>query len=382
MKELVLTREVIIKDESGYVPEPQVISRTDDGGFIIAGKLGRAWAIKTDAAGKVIWRNLQAPPRADGGYAAAYTGAVAMPDGSTFLCGNMSQPDGYTPSLLTHIDAAGKVLNEQLFVPQKRSEHGISYFHSCVRWGGGVAVIGHVHDTQRQASGYGADFLPPITSNYYWILMLDSAGKIKWEKQIPTKFAGITSVRSVLNMDDGSLAFAGDGSEFKTELFRINVNGELLASKLLDGFFEFVRPVVPDSVLQLHGLNQTDQVFESITLDDRLDEIQRVREGRGVNFGGRFVYRLPDQSLVLFGAAHQERYKSAVAHVDSKLQSMQKIELIHGEQFYDGKYISGAAPTGNDGEFVAVKPLLKHQPDEGRIGLASVGLSLYFFQVK
>lgn len=381
MKELVLTREVIIKDESGFVPEPHVMSRTDDGGFIIAGSLGRAWAIKINTAGKVLWRNLQPPPRADGGYAAVFTGIVAMPDGSTYLCGNMSLPEGYTPSLLIHLDAAGHLIDEQIFAPQKRSEHGISYFDDCVRWGDGVALIGHVHDTKRQASGYGAGFLPPITEQYYWLVMLDAAGKIKWEKQIPTAFDTIDEAQSIL-VSDSSLVLAGYRMG-NTELFRISATGELSAKKNpVDGFFAFVRPIVPDGVLQLYGLNQTNKSFESITLDDRFEEIKRVQGDHGLDFGGRFVYRMPDQSLVLFGGELHERYKSAVAHLDSKLQSVQKIELVHGAQFYDGSYIGAAAPTGNDGEFVTVKPLTKHQPDEGRIGLAPVGLSLYFFQVK
>lgn len=376
MKELTLTREVIIKDESGFVPEPHTISRADDGGFIIAGKLGRAWAIKTDAAGKVLWRNLQAPPRADGGYASAFTGAAAMPDGSTYLCGNMTlPPGGYTPSLLTHLDANGQLLDEQFFLPQKRTEHGHGYFDGCLRWGDGILIVGHIIQFNNSKEILKND------EHYYWLLMLNAAGKIKWEKQIPTTFNNIDGTESIL-VSGSSLALAGYRMG-NTELFWISATGELSAKKNpLDGVFAFVRHIVPDGVLQLYGLNQTKKVFESITFDDRLEEINRVQGGNGFNFGGRFVYRMPDQSLVLFGAEHHERYKSAVAYVDSKLQSVQKIELIHGAQFYDGKYIGAAAPTGNDGEFVAVKPLLKHQPDEGHIGLAPVGLSLYFIQVK
>lgn len=377
MKELVLTREVIIKDESGFVPEPHVMSRTDDGGFIIAGSLGRAWAIKIDAAGKVLWRNLQDKPLAGGGYAAVFTGAVAMPDGSTYLCGNTSFPPSvYTPSLLMHLDATGQLINEQLYIPKNRTEHGLSNFDSCTRWGDKLMLIGHIFQFNNSK-----DFLKN-DENYYWLLMLDTSGKIVWEKQIPTAFDTIERAKSILMASDSSLVLAGYRID-KTELFRISVTGKLIAKKKpLDGFFEFARPVVPDGVLQLYGLNQTDKVFELITLDDRLEEIKQVQGDHGLDFGGRFVYRMPDQSLVLFGRELHERYKSAVGHVDSKLQSVQKIELVHGEPFYDGSYIGAAASAGSDGEFVTVKPLTKHQPNEGRIGLASVGLSLYFFQVK
>lgn len=384
MKEVTLTREVIIKDESDSVPEPQVISSADDGGFIIAGNLGRAWAIKTDAAGKVIWRNLQAQ-RDDARYAVAYTGAVAMPDGSTYLCGNMSQPEGYTPSLLIHIGAAGQLLDEQLFVPQDRTKRGLSYFDDCIRWGGGVVIIGHVHDTKRQASGYGTSFLPPITENYYWLLMLDSSGKLEWEKQLPTTFNGITSVKAMLNTTDDSLVLAGDGMMGKTEIFRISTSGKLLASKLLTGKFQFVRPVIPDGILQVYGdHNDTNDSNMLITLDSSLEELRRVPGKQSPDFSTHMAYRMHDQSLILFGSAVHtfgERYASGIVHVDPTLQFAQKLELAHS-QFTDGGTVDAAAPTGNNGEFVTARKLLKHQPNEGRIGMAPVGVALDFIQIK
>ena len=376
MKELVLTREVIIKDKSGFLPEPQVISRADDGGFIIAGSLGRAWAIKTDAAGKVLWRNLQDKTFAGGGYAAAFTGAIAMSDGSTYLCGNMSFPSGgYTPSLLTHLDAEGHVINEQLFVPQKRTEHGLGYFDSCVRWGDGMLIVGHIFQFNNSK-----DFLKN-DEHYYWLLMLDTAGKIKWEKQIPTRFDTIDGTQSMLVASDSSLVFAGYRTG-KTELFRISVAGELTAKKSLDGLFAFVRPVIPDNFLQLYGLNPTDKAFESITFNDCLEETRRIQGGHGFDFGGRFAYRMPDQSLVLFGAEHHALYKSAIAHVDPQLRSAQKIELIHDAQFYDNGFIDAAAPTGNVDEFVAARKLLKHVPGNEVSEEARVGLVLDFIQIK
>lgn len=382
MKELVRTREIVIKDDSGFVPEPHAMSRSDDGGFIIAGRLGRAWAIKIDLTGKVLWRNLQDKPLSGGGGAADFTGAVSMPDGSSYLCGNMSPPpDGYTPSLLMHFDASGRLLDEQYFLPQKRSERGISYFDSCIRWGDDVVIVGHIHDIKRQASRNGSEFLPPITETSYWIIMRDAAGKIKWEKQIPTKFDVIDGAQSIL-VSDTSLAVAGYRAG-KTELFRINKEGELAVSKTpMDGFFYFVRPVVSDGALQLYGYNPTDKAFELVTLNERLEEVHRAQGSREFYFGARFAYRLHDQSLVLFGAEqHDALYKPAAAYADLKLHSMQRLDLSHPAPFYETGYIDGVVPTGNDGEFVTIGRLLKHQPDEGRIGLDNVGLALDFIQV-
>lgn len=376
MKKLTLTREVIIKDETGLLPEPQVISKTSDGGFVIAGSLGRAWAVKTDAAGKVLWRNLQDKPFSGNGYATTFTGAVAMPDGSTYLCGNVSFPSGgYTPSLLLHLDAEGHVINEHLFVPQKRTEHGLGYFDSCIRWGDGMLIVGHIFQFNNSK-----DFLKN-DEHYYWLLMLGATGQIKWEKQIPTSFDTIDGTQSMLVASDSSLVFAGYRTG-KTELFCISMAGELTSKKSLEGLFAIVRPVMPDDSLQIYGLNPTDKAFEVITFNDRLEETRRIQGGDGFDFGGRFAYRMPDQSLVLFGAEHHTLHKSAIAHVDPQLRSVQKIELIHDAQFYDNGFIDAAAPTGNADEFVTARKLLKHVTRDEVSEEARVGLVLDFIQIK
>ena len=382
MKELALTREVIIRDESGSSPEPQVISRAGDGGFIIAGSLGRAWAIKTDAAGKVLWRNLQDKPLTGGGYATAFTGAVAMPDGSTYLCGNTTGHPGkdYAPALLTHLDAAGQLLGEQFFLPQKRLEHGISYFDGCLRWGDGMMIVGHISQ-YNNIKEFGKN-----QEHYYWLLMLDSAGKVKWEKRLPTAFDTIDGIQSILVASDSSLVFAGRRS-YETELFRISANGDLISKKSLAGVFQFVRPIVPDEMLQIYGFVEPkgdDTLFAMITLNEQLEEIHRTQGKQASNFSINLVYRMPDQSLAMFGRAiHSmgEQYASGIAHVDPTLQSSQKLELAHAP-FYDGGSIDAATPTGNVGEFLTARKLLEHQPNEGRIGLAPVGIALDFIQVK
>lgn len=376
MKELILTREVIIKDESGLLPEPQVISKTEGGGFVIAGSLGRAWAVKTDAAGKVLWRHLQDKPLADGGYATTFTGAVSMPDGSTYLCGNMYEPPaGYTPSLLMHLDAAGHVINEQLFVPQKRSERGLGYFDSCIRWGDGIAIVGHVLHV-----GGHVDGLEPNIDQCYWLFMLDANGKVKWEKQIPTT-SGISRAKSLMVAPDSSLIFVGDEMG-ETELFRISETGELAATKKLIGSFQFVRSVAPDGILQVYGY--VDHLSTAIIFNARFEEVGRAQGTRASDFYANLVFRMPDRSLVLFGRAVHvfgEQFASGIAHVDSTLQSVKKLELVHAP-FYDGGSIDAALPTGKEGEFLTAKKLLKHVPGNELSNEARIGTALDFVQIK
>lgn len=381
MKELVVTREVIIpNDETAYPLVPNVIVRANDGGFIIAGgRLLQAGAIKTDPAGKVLWRYVtDLRDKLYFGQGVKFQGAVAMPDGTTYLCGNIPATANYVPSLLTHLDAAGRLLDEQHVMPQKVTEYGVSHFYDCIRWGDGIAMVGNVHNVIRQA-GRGVE---GISESYYWTIVLDASGKVQWEKQIPTAFDTIDRVKSLLVAPDSSLVFAGQRS-YGTELFRVSMAGEVTAKKSLVGVFQFVRPIVPDGMLQVHGFAEPkgdDTLFATITLSDQLKEIQRVQGKQASNLSDKLAYRMPDQSLVLFGTvSHSVKGdKSAIAHVDPTLQSAQKLELIHAP-LMDNFSIDAATPTGNDGEFVTARMVMSRSVPSAEL---TANLVLDFIQTK
>ena len=125
--------EARIKNEWNDTIHPWVAERTDDGGYIVAGTSGspavtiphnnggpRGWAVKIDQSGRVLWTYYSAPrdlASAQPGKpiygAPTYYGAVSMPDGSTFLCGQMphvsrsDKPGG----LLTHLDPKGALIS-------------------------------------------------------------------------------------------------------------------------------------------------------------------------------------------------------------------------------------------------------------------------------
>lgn len=376
--DLTLTREVIIQREGPWPSQPNVITRADGGGFILA---GGPWAIKTDSDGKVLWRYVRDKFRAD------YTGAVAMPDGTTYLCGNISVDvrNEYKPTILTHLDASGLLINEQIFTPQNRTEHGLSYFDSCVEWGDGIAIVGHVSNSIRRASGSGSTFTMPVNEYYYWLLKLDSAGKMQWEQHIPTTLIGLIGNRSLLVAPDSSLVFAGHvNSTNKTELFRVSSTGEVITKKLLSGNFQFLRHVAPDGMLKIFGDSNKSSIIS--TLDNQLEETHRIQGDQPSEFytTDHLAYLMQDQSLVLFGENIQSggaQYSSAIAHVDSTLQSAKKIELVHAP-FYDSGVINAATPTGNDGEFVTARSVLKHIPEHEVSEEAHVGVVLNFIQIK
>jgi len=171
-RDLVLTRELVIKDEvTGAVLGPKAMIRADDGGFIIAGRINstqEAWATKTDAEGQVLWRyQLKVKDQLPIGQGAEFNDIAAMPDGSSFACGQMPTQGSYVPGLLVHLDKTGKPLSEQLLIPEHGPAHGVANFNACARWGDGVAIVGKV----RQFHGGGRN------DTFYWLLALDSSGK-------------------------------------------------------------------------------------------------------------------------------------------------------------------------------------------------------------
>jgi hypothetical protein len=378
--EVAVSHQVILKDEvTHFVLQPNAMARVDDGGFVIAGRINGAqqsWATKTDSEGKVLWRYVTGlRDKLNIGQAAEFNGIVAMPDGTTYLCGNLPRPPGkYSPGLLTHLDRMGQVLSERLMFPNEVPEHGLAYFTDCVRWGEGLAIVGRVEHIVRPALGINL----PTSEKFYWLLALDSAGNVKWEKLIPTTFGTIDEVEPLLVTADNSLVFSGRRI-FQTELFRVSVTGDVQAKLLLAGQFRLVRPVVDDGILQVSGYTESG-VSATITLDDGLAEVQRSEGPYPLKFKSRLAYRLPDQSLLLFGSAIRAggaQFISRIVHVDRTLHAEQSLDLAH-EPFYDNGYVKAAVPTGKHGEFVTARELLKHGPDEE----SRVGAALDFIQIK
>jgi hypothetical protein len=211
--------------------------------------------------------------------------------------------------------------------------------------------------------------------------VVDASGKLKLEKQIPTT-SGISIGMSLMVAPDSSLVFIGHEDFNASKLIRVGVTGEITAQKRLAGVFQLIRPVVVDGNLQLFGYD--DYQSTSILLDARLEEVRREQIKHRSDFFANLAYRMPDQSLVLFGrAVHSigEQYASGIAHVDPTLQTAKKLELLRAP-FYDYGSIDAAVPTGNDGEFVTARRLLKHIPGNEVSNEARVGVALDFIQIQ
>jgi len=349
--------------------------RANDGGYIMAGRINatqQAWAAKVGADGNLIWRHqFGVKDKLPIGQGADFNGVAAMPDGSSYLCGHMPRAPGmFMPALLTHLDAAGQVLSERLVIPQEKAGHGVAYFSDCVRWGNGVAIVGRLSHFSEKGE----------RESFYWVIALDRSGNARWEKLIPTTFDAIGDVGPLLVTKASRLVFSGSRANQGTELFLISRTGDLEAQKRLVGQFSLLRPVVSDGAFRLYGYPSENEPFRVITLDERLNEIRAIDARGRLNFSAYLAYQMPDQSLVLFGSgihSSGERYTSRILHLDAALRSEQFLDLSR-PPFRDTGFVKAAVPTGNAGEFVVARNLVKLAPNDNH----PVGAALDFIQIR
>jgi len=373
--DIVVGREVILKDEvyGAYVIQPNAITRAGDGGYVIAGRImahQSAWAIRTDPQGKVLWRHdTLIRDKLPIGQGAEFTGATEMDDGSFLLCGNM--PSAHSrPALLVHLDAAGQGISEKLVSPKDRdgAELFNGWFDQCLRWGDGAVVIGRVR--------LAFPPVPPsprrVSKEYYWLLKIDPKGDIVWERLIPPEVDNaIDGVWSALSATDGTLAFTGHSNQ-KTELLRTGMTGEVLTRRQFPHRYLLVKSLVPDNRLRIFGGNRED-IQELLTLDDQLSTQEQVRGRHLPAFIPHDLYRMPDQSLVLFGSGFHTtfpRFSSRVVSLTPRLEAESYVDLLH-KPFVDAGVVKAATPTGTPGEFTTVRQLQKDAPGiEAQVGAA------------
>ena len=393
-----LEREVFLKNDRGAAMQPNVLVRSDDGGFVVAGSITatkQGWATKVAANGKVLWnyyRDLQQEDQAAfaGHFVRPeYHGAVPMPDGSVYLCGDLPHPIGTSP-LLTHLDAQGKLIAEQLVNPKNlttQSRVHIHHFDSCLRWGNDFVIVGnelYIDGAEEKSTFYHLDLS-------YWILLLDASGNVKWEQKIPSKIKHYSFISEGVNVvQTGANLIISATDNTVTELISINSQGELQAQKKLDGYFQLVRPTSPDGLLQVYGsfVSNTKAPRVKLSLTEKLDEIERVQGDRPTDFATRRAYRMPDQSLVFFGSSIHSfgaQLRSGMVYADRLLQE-DRLMAFDKAGFQDGGTIDAAAPGNQPGEFVTARWVFtldpgSNNPEDGASRFRR-GAVLNFVQLK
>lgn len=365
-------REVLIRNEQNDRIDPRAMERAYGGGYILAGSTGeKGWAAKTDANGKVLWNyytSLREQKVSIPGHGhnfdgiPAYHGAVSMPDGSVFLCGQMPRPysSGKPRGLITHLDSNGHLLKEELIAPEGKS---IYSFEGCVRWRDGVAIIGsdmHFLPTANAQSG-------PTTESYYWLVFLDSSGKIRWEKVIMSSCLSCGSFTGsiVLLAHESELIFSATDNK-ESEVIKVNLDGNLVARKQIHGQYRLVRSINPSNSLQIWGTEINKPLSTLISLNEHLDVLQKTEGAPRGDFFPNAIYRMPDQSFLLFGEAkHSSPYyaRTGIAHIDSNLHAESTFEPIsENGPFSDSARLNAVAPSVDNEKFAVAMNVVKRGP--------------------
>jgi hypothetical protein len=366
--------QIFLKTDQGPALEPLVVVASDNDHLIVAGEssaISSAWAMKIDFSGKIAWTYtlglLAEDAEAFHGtiFSPKFTDAVAMPDGTTFLCGSMPRPPTqYAPGLLVHLDATGQVLSKQLILPKQRNASGIADINSCISWGDRLALVGRVFHVVPHKNVFDPpprpEEYPYPTGNVYWVLLTDANGKIKSEAQIhPSTNLISLNIGPIVRLsgsNDSIVYSATDNNS--TEIIRANVDGNVEAEKELSGAFSLVRPVVRDDQLQVFGVStlaKSSALNVTMLLDNQLKETGQTQGVHPAFFLTRVAYRMPDRSLVLFGSKVSRSgaiYNSQVAHVSADLKSETDISPLR-DAISDGGSIWAATPIRNPGEFAA-----------------------------
>jgi len=359
--------QIVLKTDRDEPIKPEAAGSTADGGFVIAGSAGSAaWSAKLDEKGETLWQ-YRTGFREDFPYpvpqAAEFRGVASMPDGTTFLCGNIPRPrdSGLPSALLTHLDSEGKKIDERLIVPQGglKATRSLASFDACATWDNGVVVIGKVFVLIKP--GDAKDL--PITQNYYWITAFDTTGKMKWERFVPFRFdfLSVFVSRDVSVLGTKSTLLFSVSDTKNTDLLSIDTHGDVTAQRRFSGYFKLIHSVENDLIIQLWGITATSQQPSLqptlVTLDAALQETRRVTANPADGFVSGTTYRLSDNSLVSFGKGMHligRRDRGEAIQVSQELKLLRRFDLEQ-DDIDDTGQIWVATPTATPTEFMVAK---------------------------
>ncbi len=173
------------------------ISRTSDGGYIVAGETeswgagwGDMWIIRLDSNGNVKWQKTYGGMGWDRAYCVQET-----PDGGYIVAGETRFGNGWDDVWVIKLDSNGNVEWQKTYGGKERD--GAYYIE---RTSDGGYIVG----------GYTYSF--GVNEGDIWVLKLDSSGNVKWQKVYGGP--GWDGAHSVHETPDGGYIVAGevDGS--------------------------------------------------------------------------------------------------------------------------------------------------------------------------
>jgi hypothetical protein len=347
---ITLDQEVLLRGKAGT---PFAIVQMPDGGFVVAGNMGAAWAVRTGPQGQVRWQfkddfgDLQSNTSES-----EFKGAVALANGSVLLCGSKHTHEGIF-GLLVVLDPKGNVVDRRKVFPSRYgNSSGTGEFNRCQPWADGIAVLGTGGPRSGGSSG--------------WLIKLDQSAQPLWEKIDPS-----LPSNDVMEMADQNLLLAG-----QTELVSLDAAGTEIARRnfAADGI-DLLRTMKPSKSVTIlrYGMGKEQGKVLLSHLDDQLKNIS-PDESIGpyrVNFGRGYV--LDDSSVALFG---QAELKPAMI----KLRSSGIVEAVTVYPYDLGSFAVRDATPLSAARFVTVRTQNVMVPNKngvpGSVAVNALGIAI------
>jgi len=331
---IVIDREVLVPGLSG---KPNAMARLNNGRFVIVGAFGTAWAVGTDANGKLLWKYEEArDPQVRLPDQSEFHGVVALANGGALLCGETSNKDHQAGiGLIVIMSADGQVVERRNVFPNDDQITPASAFRACFPWGTGFALTGGGYDGKK---------------GFVWLMQVDKNGARLFENTT-SDLPGISGESTPTS--DLVLMGSPTGLEGVT-VVRLNQQGTIVARRKTN--FLDARPIrsvdISSEIKLIAGDNTKNNVL--LTLNDQLQDKVSSKRVTPINIGNGCAYALTDGSIVLFGNVVGQAYRSAIAWVNRpwKLDAVRAMSVPIPQ--YSSFSVRDAVPLSAN-QFVAMR---------------------------
>jgi hypothetical protein len=331
---IVIDREVLVPGLRG---KPNAMARLNNGRFVIVGAFGTAWAVGTDANGKLLWKYEEArDPQVRLPDQSEFHGVVALANGGALLCGETSNKDHQAGiGLIVIMSADGQVVERRNVFPNDDQITPASAFRACFPWGTGFALTGGGYDGKK---------------GFVWLMQVDKNGARLFENTT-SDLPGISGESTPTS--DLVLMGSPTGLEGVT-VVRLNQQGTIVARRKTN--FLDARPIrsvdISSEIKLIAGDNTKNNVL--LTLNDQLQDKVSSKRVTPINIGNGCAYALTDGSIVLFGNVVGQAYRSAIAWVNRpwKLDAVRAMSVPIPQ--YSSFSVRDAVPLSAN-QFVAMR---------------------------
>jgi hypothetical protein len=324
-----ITHQIILSP--AHKVAPYLIVQAANGDLIVAGAAGlgnnRAWATRVSNSGEPVWEYVDGPGNGWTDYSdnnQRFYGIVDLANGNTLLCG-IKKIANKISAFVVRLAPDGKLIDERILQPG--SEGFPIGDIQCLRTKDGVAML---------------SWLAVLPSGIGWLLKLDAAGDVLWEK-----FGEHFNRLDVMPADNGGLFLIG-----AEDVVKIDREGNQLARlRLPGGRNMFVHSVDTPTKVRVTSQNSTEKA-EIIDFDLNLHgSLHTTHLG---NVGTKKALESGGGIATLFGSFNSHGPTAGAARVYSNGDS----KTFTVEPRFQSGWFYDAVPTDSSGhEFATVRTL-------------------------